>query len=316
MALSSSAAFAAYPSASFGVKPQSPVSTYNRQAVGTSVASPAALPTTSASSVLTGFACGLAVAGAAKTQRKARTVRLAGEFNPSGALGALKPVDYWDPCGLMKDGMGNWKDQETFDKYRTAELKHGRVAMLAMTGILTAFVWKFPGWESVPNGFAAFTEEKGGAGFGLIVILAALVEFNTPKGDFQDPLGVGSFKQWGYCDDMKNKELNHGRMAMAAIITTFLCEYGTQETPSTLFEYTFGQRGANTFAGPVLAAIAALALILPVTPYGPSKSKDEQDKPDEALSAAVGWLWEADFGKDSIPAIAAPVKKTAAKVDA
>jgi len=39
---------------------------------------------------------------------------------------------------MGKDGSGNWKDEATFQKYRTAELKHGRVAMLATTGILTA----------------------------------------------------------------------------------------------------------------------------------------------------------------------------------
>ena len=56
-------------------------------------------------------------------------------------------------------------DQETFDQYRTAELKHGRVAMLAIIG----YVWPefgrahydlIPGelsTDDVPNGIAALS---------------------------------------------------------------------------------------------------------------------------------------------------------------
>lgn len=36
--------------------------------------------------------------------------------------GVLKPTGFWDPLGLAKD-----IDEATFEKYRTAELKHGRV---------------------------------------------------------------------------------------------------------------------------------------------------------------------------------------------
>ena len=39
--------------------------------------------------------------------------------------GVTAPQGYWDPLGLAKN-----LDQEGFDKYRTAELKHGRVAQV------------------------------------------------------------------------------------------------------------------------------------------------------------------------------------------
>jgi hypothetical protein len=42
-------------------------------------------------------------------------------------LGAQAPLGYWDPLGLSADG-----DQAKFDQYRAAELKHGRVAQLAL----------------------------------------------------------------------------------------------------------------------------------------------------------------------------------------
>jgi hypothetical protein len=37
------------------------------------------------------------------------------------------PTGFFDPLGLSSN-----IDQETFDQYRTAELKHGRVAQLAV----------------------------------------------------------------------------------------------------------------------------------------------------------------------------------------
>lgn len=52
--------------------------------------------------------------------------------------------------------------QETFDQYRAAELKHGRVAMLAVVGYVVAETTRFPGeiapglkFADVPNGVAA-----------------------------------------------------------------------------------------------------------------------------------------------------------------
>lgn len=321
--LSTSAAFAAYPGLSFRGSVQHASSTAasrcNIEPRCDMLCNYLSVTTTSSAkdNVLTGLSCGLlaaagSVAGSHNT-RRSRTARLAG-FDASNSLGVLAPVDYWDPCGLMKDGSGNWKDEATFQKYRTAELKHGRVAMLATTGILTATVWKFPGWEGVPNGFAAFSQAQGGAGFGLIVILAAFFEITTPDGNFPDPLGVGSYKKWGYNDDMKNKELNHGRMAMAAIITMFLWESGTGETPAVLLQTTFGERGPNPISGPVFAMIAAVILLLPTTPYGTSKplTKTYDGVPSDAISAAVSWLSTADFAKGDIPAVR--VRKALPKV--
>lgn len=73
-------------------------------------------------------------------------------------IGALPPVGFWDPLGLSA-GI----DEDTFKKYRTAELKHGRVAMLAVTGYIVAANARFPGtidldgtsFQSIPNGVAA-----------------------------------------------------------------------------------------------------------------------------------------------------------------
>ncbi len=53
-------------------------------------------------------------------------------MSAKGLPGALPPVGYFDPLGITAD-----KTPEEVRKIREAELKHGRVAMLAFVGILT-----------------------------------------------------------------------------------------------------------------------------------------------------------------------------------
>lgn len=49
----------------------------------------------------------------------------------AGELGAQKPLGFWDPLNFLLD-----ENQEEFDRLRGIEVKHGRVAMLAVTGHL------------------------------------------------------------------------------------------------------------------------------------------------------------------------------------
>jgi hypothetical protein len=46
-------------------------------------------------------------------------------------IGATAPAGLFDPLGLSKN-----KDDETLAWYRSAELKHGRVSMIAALGVL------------------------------------------------------------------------------------------------------------------------------------------------------------------------------------
>lgn len=62
-----------------------------------------------------------------------------------------------DPLGLAEK-----IDADTFAQYREAELKHGRVSMLAVVGYVSQEIWRFPGdvapgikFADVPNGLAA-----------------------------------------------------------------------------------------------------------------------------------------------------------------
>merc|ERR1719219_2719350 len=78
-------------------------------------------------------------------------------------LGVQDPVGFWDPVGFVKDG-----DVETFKQYRTVELKHGRISMLATIGYITPEVaGKLPGslspsaglkFADIPNGLAAISK--------------------------------------------------------------------------------------------------------------------------------------------------------------
>jgi hypothetical protein len=136
----------------------------------------------------------------------------------SEELGVIAPTGFWDPLGLSSK-----IDQDTFDTYRAAELKHGRVAQLAVIGYVVQEACRFPGnlsldtkFADIPNGLDAIKEVPFG-GWAQILIGVALVEYKGLDGS------VGSFAQ-GQLDlpeDILEKrqlcELQHGRIAMLAI---------------------------------------------------------------------------------------------------
>jgi len=155
-----------------------------------------------------------AFAPAAKTVSK---TALNSEF--SEELGVIAPTGFWDPCSLS-DGI----TQETFDLYRTAELKHGRVAQLAVLGYVVQEIYRFPfdispglACADVPNGIAAL-----GAipllGWLQIIVLIGAVDLRGFLGDFEVgklPLDPEILEKRQLC------ELQHGRIAMLATLELF-----------------------------------------------------------------------------------------------
>eukprot|EP00600_Ochromonadales_sp_CCMP1393_P006763 CAMPEP_0174967658 /NCGR_PEP_ID=MMETSP0004_2-20121128/7704_1 /TAXON_ID=420556 /ORGANISM="Ochromonas sp., Strain CCMP1393" /LENGTH=198 /DNA_ID=CAMNT_0016216811 /DNA_START=50 /DNA_END=646 /DNA_ORIENTATION=+ len=140
-------------------------------------------------------------------------------------LGVLPPVGFWDPLGLASDG-----DEEKFARRREVELKHGRVAMAAVTGYLVAEVCRFPGaidldgttFASIPNGVGAI---KAIPAFGWFQIAASVgyweifgwQKASDEAGDF----GTGYFGKSLEGEEKAEKltkELQNGRLAMLGIM--------------------------------------------------------------------------------------------------
>mmetsp|Transcript_69555 Transcript_69555/g.193532 ORF Transcript_69555/g.193532 Transcript_69555/m.193532 type:complete len:277 (-) Transcript_69555:65-895(-) len=134
-------------------------------------------------------------------------------FDPAGEIGALPPLGFFDPLGFSPVG-----EKGKFRRLREAELKHGRVAMMASLGLVGEHYVKFPGFESLPASGAACFQSPGDVGWLALVATCGIIELTLGSqdmkkepGDFGDPLGL---KQ--YTTEMRNKEINNGRFAMLA----------------------------------------------------------------------------------------------------
>jgi hypothetical protein len=138
-------------------------------------------------------------------------------------VGVTAPAGFFDPLGLSSN-----IDQETFDQYRAAEIKHGRVAQLAVLGYIVPEVFRFPGeiapgisFASIPNGVAAI-EAVPALGWFQMFFLIGFVDYAlTTKGSaapFTSEAGVKEFDSEEEATKAANQELNHGRLAMLAVL--------------------------------------------------------------------------------------------------
>lgn len=127
-------------------------------------------------------------------------------------LGVISPTGFFDPLGLSAK-----IDQEKFDNYRLAELKHGRVAQLAILGYLVQEISRFPGelafglkFADVPNGVDAI-DAVPAVGWAQIFLAVGLVEAKGTFGDFeQGKLNLPA----DILEKRMLSELQHGRIAM------------------------------------------------------------------------------------------------------
>jgi len=148
------------------------------------------------------------------------------KFDPSKQIGATAPFGFFDPLRLSSA-----QDEKGFKNYQASEIKHGRVAMMASIGALAMHVIKFPGFEKVPSGLNSLVVEPGYYGFGVVVALSGVLELTAwsqnPRkepGNFGDPAG---FKQ--YTREMREREINNGRMAMISVAGIIVAEIFTGE---------------------------------------------------------------------------------------
>ena len=164
----------------------------------------------------------------------------------ASALGAA-PIEQWagnGPFGFFDPlGLSNGIEEQRLQFYREAEIKHGRVAMLASVGFLFQEHYTFTGIDS-PS-YVSFEQPglAGGLWLGLAVMLGnvegksvesfmpldggIVAEQNESRlfrikedhapGDLGfDPLGLKPRDPYEY-RVMQDRELNNGRLAMIGI---------------------------------------------------------------------------------------------------
>jgi len=170
-----------------------------------------------------------------------------------GMVGILDPVGFFDPLGFAEKAT-----DATLKRYREAELAHGRVSMLAVTGYLvTAAGIRLPGnidysgdsFASIPGGFDALKNIPGG-GLVQLFFLIGFLEIFVMKdsangaepgefiGDFRN--GVKDFGWDKFDEETKFQkraiELNQGRAAMMGILALMVHEkLGVSLLPGGVF---------------------------------------------------------------------------------
>ncbi|CAM9547973.1 unnamed protein product [Ectocarpus sp. 8 AP-2014] len=137
------------------------------------------------------------------------------------------------------DPLGYGKDDASLFRRRAVELKHGRVAMLAVTGYLFAEQWH-PLYDGKLSPGLKALGELPLAGWVQILAAIAVVELTVGKQDYENkaPGELGNFGQaWNpYPDNpvafskLQLKELKNGRLAMLAIMGEMVQEKLTGQT--------------------------------------------------------------------------------------
>merc|ERR1719411_1639836 len=116
---------------------------------------------------------GQAVSARASIARSAAETVEPPKFQPYEQLGTTEPLGFFDPAGFTKTG-----DEAGFRNLRAAELKHGRVAMMAAVGAVVQHYIRFPFgglWEA-PSGLGATQIIPSLWFWCLLIIACAVVE--------------------------------------------------------------------------------------------------------------------------------------------
>ena len=105
-------------------------------------------------------------------------------------IGAQPPLGFWDPLGLLATA-----DQARFERLRTVETKHGRIAMLAILGhLVTTAGVRLPGdiafglpFAEMKTGMAAF-DTIPTAGLAQLFVFIGILEigFATRKEEIEE----------------------------------------------------------------------------------------------------------------------------------
>jgi len=151
-----------------------------------------------------------------------------------GMVGDCAPLGFFDPLGFSKDA-----SPETMKKYREAELKHGRVAMLACFGMITAdanslFPRVFTDYSNNPLAAVTQCPKLGWLQIlTFIMFIEVLGIINSRRPDYVPGNFLGT-SQWDMdegWESYQTKELNNGRLAMFGAIGMLTGSYITGQGP-------------------------------------------------------------------------------------
>jgi len=174
-----------------------------------------------------------------------------------GISGGIFGDKLFDPLQLATD--------ENFVRYREAELKHGRVAMLATIGMIfpeildtknTIIVNKLlgligqPSLKTVPVGIQAFVEIHIAGWLPMIALIAILELFilkQRSKMALPGDYGTGflGLHDYGKHEKLLQRELEYGRLAMLGFLLQVIWELTTNTSVvdpyRNLMTYAFGK---------------------------------------------------------------------------
>ena len=133
----------------------------------------------------------------------------------SKEIGAQVPLGFFDPLGFMKDA-----DQAYFDSFREIELKHGRVAMMAILGHIVASKGdRMPGLEECKVGLTGLSTVPQTVYAQLFATVLVLEIGYGYRKDEIEKIHLEKSK-WDAATIARKKaiELNNGRAAQMGIL--------------------------------------------------------------------------------------------------
>jgi len=177
-----------------------------------------------------------------KRDVSAQAKKKAASFSAAEELpGVVSPWGFWDPLSLSAD-----ISEGRLLYFREAELKHGRVCMLATVGFAVGELFHPINWGGVPIDkptLFAFQETSLNSFWPAAVIALGALEYaagqrNTGDGELPDGLYPGDL-DWDPLglkpDDpedfekLQNNEILHGRLAMISLLGQVSEELATGE---------------------------------------------------------------------------------------
>lgn len=174
-------------------------------------------------------------------------------FDPKKEIGVTSPLGFFDPANICLD-----IDADTFKLYREAEIKHGRVSMLSFLGLVTGEI-AHPLFNGEITGPAIYQFQQADAIFPLFWLFLlwgiamaegdTIIKFWQPASEtFRDASGRAFLSKahtagdYGFdplnfspkdkkaMEQMRNKELNNGRLAMIGVVGIIAQELVTGST--------------------------------------------------------------------------------------